>query len=285
MFDTSSKGIVSLLGGGESQTVEFKARFPSSHVIASAIAAFANTDGGIILIGVSDTGEVLGLSEFRVDNAVARLKKIAASLLPSPIQIGSAEIESKRVVYAIVQKVVAPHAPIMTSRGEIYERQSHMIVLRSTGSAGPPRDANRDAPAKPKLSAFVAMSFHEEEEPALVDYFHAMDRALKQLDIPVQLRRVDLVEGDYEISQKIMDEIDDADIVIADFTLNSPSVYFEVGYARAKERRIIQTARKGTALEFDIRNWRTLFYRNATELEEKLVPELKSACAALQSIS
>jgi hypothetical protein len=49
---------------------------------------------------------------------------------------------------------------------------------------------------------------------------------------------------------------------------------FEIGYARGKGLRIIQSARKGTELEFDIRNWRTLFYRNATELEEKLIPEL-----------
>jgi hypothetical protein len=54
-------------------------------------------------------------------------------------------------------------------------------------------------------------------------------------------------------------------------------VYFELGYARGKNCRVIQTARKGTMLEFDIRNWRTLFYRNATELEQKLIPEIIDA--------
>jgi nucleoside 2-deoxyribosyltransferase len=81
----------------------------------------------------------------------------------------------------------------------------------------------------------------------------------------------------YEISQQIMNEIDQADIVISDFTLNARNVYFELGYARGKGCRIIQTARKGTILEFDIRNWRTLFYRNATELEERFIPEIKVA--------
>jgi nucleoside 2-deoxyribosyltransferase len=88
---------------------------------------------------------------------------------------------------------------------------------------------------------------------------------------------MDVVEGDYEISQQIMKEIDDATIVLADFTLNPANVYFEVGYARGKGKRIIQCARKGTALEFDTRNWRTIFYKNATELEKALLPALSEA--------
>jgi len=85
------------------------------------------------------------------------------------------------------------------------------------------------------------------------------------------LSRIDLVEGDYEISQKIMDEILKADFVLADFTLNPKNVYFEIGYARGCDKVVLQTARSGTSLEFDIRNWRTIFYKNATELEKKLV--------------
>jgi len=57
-------------------------------------------------------------------------------------------------------------------------------------------------------------------------------------------------------------------------------VYFELGYARGcKNKQIVQTARKDTLLEFDVRNWRTEFYCNATELEEKLIPALQSAYA------
>lgn len=128
---------------------------------------------------------------------------------------------------------------------------------------------------------FVAMSFRHEEEPALVDYYRAMERATEKTKHPVTLTRIDLVEGDYEISQKLMDDIDKADIVIADFTLRPSNVYFELGYARGRRKRIIQTARKDTPLEFDIRNWRTVFYRNATELEEKLVQALDMACSEL----
>ena len=126
------------------------------------------------------------------------------------------------------------------------------------------------------------MSFREAEEPALVDYWNAMQRAVTVTRLPIELRRIDLVEGDYEISQEVMNEIDEADIVLADFTLNARNVYFELGYARSAQKRIIQTARKETALEFDVRNWRTLFYRNATELESNLVGAFQAAYAAMR---
>lgn len=279
MFDTSTNGIKKIIEKGESQLVEFKSAFPANHIVASNLAAFANTDGGIIIFGVEDDGRIIGLSDYRTEYALDRLKRISESVLPNPIQIGETIIDSKKVVYTIVERAPNSHLPIMTSRGEIYKRNSSRIILASKDGEKISSLPEKEVLAKPtkKVSAFVAMSFRDEEEPALIDYFRAMKRAIALADLPIKIKRVDLVEGDYEISQKIMSEIDESNIVIADFTLNPPNVYFELGYARARNRRIIQTARKGTMLEFDIRNWRTLFYRNATELEEKLTSELSSA--------
>jgi nucleoside 2-deoxyribosyltransferase len=110
-----------------------------------------------------------------------------------------------------------------------------------------------------------------------VGYYRGIKRAVEGVSLSIELRWIDFVDGDSEISQQIMDEIDQAEIVITDFTLSARNVYFELGYARGKQKRIIQTARKETTLEFAVRNWRTMFYRNATELEEKLVPELRAA--------
>jgi len=46
---------------GESQRVEFKRSLRLKNDIGKTISALANTDGGIILIGVSDEGEILGV--------------------------------------------------------------------------------------------------------------------------------------------------------------------------------------------------------------------------------
>jgi nucleoside 2-deoxyribosyltransferase len=118
------------------------------------------------------------------------------------------------------------------------------------------------------------MSFREEEEPALVDYWQAMLRAADKARREFSLIRLDQVEGDYEIVDQIYKEIDAAHMVIADLTLSPHNVYLEIGYARGRGKRVIQTCRDDTQLEFDVRGRRTLIYRNATILEEKLLGEL-----------
>lgn len=269
-----SQDILKLIESGESETLEFKSRLPSDHIIARVLSAFANTKGGILLIGVSDDGNITGLSKAAALLAKIKLQEICSSLFPFSVEIDGISVAGKNIVYVKVEKVSEGIFPILTSRGEMYQRTfsheiAHSILHRP----------DLHIEAKKRVVVFIAMSFREEEEPSLVDYFRAMERAAKETKLPIDLVRIDLVEGDYEISQKIMDEINKADIVIADFTVNSRNVYFELGYARGISRRIIQTARKDTPLEFDIRNWRTVIYRNATELEEKLIPAFREAYA------
>ena len=280
MFDTSPEGILNIISQGESATVEFKQRFPPTDIIARVLAAFANTNGGILLIGIADDGSIVGIPEHDVKSLIERLHRLASSLLGYRVQIGNVTIQGKSIIYAIVDKVPMHLGPVLSSKGEFLKRDGARIVSIPGSSlkgvlhqfVETLKDEN-----KQEFKIFVAMSFRDEEEPALEDYYRAMQRAVNRTKMPIVLRRVDLIDGDFEISQKIMDEIDKSDAIIADFTLTSRNVYFELGYARGKDIRIIQTARKGTSLEFDIRNWKTIFYRNATELEEKLIPELQAA--------
>jgi hypothetical protein len=278
VFDTSHDGIAEIIMGGESETVEFKSRLPKGDIIARILVSFANTEGGILLVGVSEDGKVIGILKEYVESTLYLLREISSSLLPYPIESGVVNIHGKHVIYAIVTKAPSHLSPVMTSHGEIYQREGPNIV-RIMNEPPRAREAKFQRHLK-NVIVFVAMSFRDEEEPALVDYYRAIERAVKATGLlGITLNRVDLVEGDYEISQRIMEEIDRADIVIADFTLNSRNVYFELGYARGIRKQIIQSARKGTELEFDIKTWRTLFYRNATEFEEKLIPALKTAFA------
>lgn len=269
--------IKELISQGEGAHLEFKTRFTSDKFIARHIAAFANSGGGTIIFGVSEKGEILGLSHEEEKEAVYRLKAIGQQLLPSFVySLRSIQVDGKSVVYMHVDEAPASERPIRLATGDTLTIRDGVTV----------EVAQAERAVKPSRSvrAFVAMSFREEEEPALVDYFRAMQRAVDTTKLPIELFRIDLLEGDYEISQKIMDEIRKSDIVLADFTLSPANVYFEVGYARGCNRQIIQTARKGTQLQFDARNWRTIFYKNATELEASLAGALSKAYAdALRS--
>lgn len=299
--------LMPLIAQGESDTLEFTERLPPEPTVSTILAAFANTNGGTWIIGVRDTGEVIGLPKKEAAQTYNKLNRIAGSLLSEPFDSGTTSLNGKWLVYIKVGQVPKHLYPVITSTGKYYKRYGARSVrvvksnlfregdieeipaglvkgggpvgAEDTKARGGGGDIQSKAIPAKTFVVFVAMSFRQEEEPALVDYYRAMERAAEKTKLPVRLTRMDLVEGDYEISQKLMDDIDKADIVIADFTLRPANVYFELGYARGMRKRIIQTARKDTALEFDIRNWRTVFYRNATELEEKLVLALDTACS------
>ena len=68
-----------LIAQGEGEYIEFKSTLRwnlkaekkdknITHAITKTIAAFLNTDGGILLVGVGDDGELLGLDEDRFEN-------------------------------------------------------------------------------------------------------------------------------------------------------------------------------------------------------------------------
>lgn len=50
-----------LIAGGENQRLDFKYCVSDSRKIARTLAAFANSDGGILLIGVRDNGSIAGI--------------------------------------------------------------------------------------------------------------------------------------------------------------------------------------------------------------------------------
>lgn len=264
MFDTSEEGLKKIISKGESQTVEFKERLPPDNILARLIVAFANTTGGIILIGIGEAGKITGLTKKEAVVALYRLQQIGITLFNSKIETATTYINGRIVVSAIINKAPEIFSPILTSSGDVYVR-SGVSITKSIE-----KEVDISLTTGEEINGFVAMSFREEEEPALVDYFEAMKRAVKESKLPINLTRIDLVEGDYEISQKIMDEIFKSDFILADFTLNPRNVYFEIGIARGCKKVVLQTAHSATVLEFDIRNWRTIFYKNATELEKKL---------------
>jgi predicted HTH transcriptional regulator len=71
-----NKYIINLIKQGEHQTLDFKHSITDSKKIARAISAFANTNGGILLIGVKDNGSIVGVDseeEYYMIEAAAQM--------------------------------------------------------------------------------------------------------------------------------------------------------------------------------------------------------------------
>ena len=55
----TANDLISAIKPGESQTIEFKTSFQKE--VIETVVAFANARGGKILVGVTNTGEIVGL--------------------------------------------------------------------------------------------------------------------------------------------------------------------------------------------------------------------------------
>jgi hypothetical protein len=262
---------------GESQWVELKERLPQDRELARELAALANSDGGVLIVGVAENGQVAGWRLADADIAVRRMRETANHILPDLVHVGHGQVDEGWLTWAIVEPA---DEPVVTAEGTYWRRTSNRTQRTELPSQGliarDPSTSSASLPGEGPIRVFVAMSFREEEEPALVDYWQAMLRAAERACREFKLIRLDEVEGDYDIVDRIYKEIDASHMVIADLTLSPPNVYLEIGYARGREKQVIQTCRYDTRLEFDVRGRRTLTYRNATTLEHKLLQELNA---------
>lgn len=77
---------------------------------------------------------------------------------------------------------------------------------------------------------------------------------------------------------RIFQQIEQADIIIADMSGRNPNVFFEVGYARAKEKLCIHITSDVRDIPFDLQHVRHIVYgNNISLLREKLSEHLEWA--------
>lgn len=89
-----------LIAQGEHQCLDFKFEISDSKKIARSISAFANTDGGILLIGVKDNGKIAGVrSEEEVYMAEAAAQMYCKPAMNFKI---NQYIEEKKTVLEII---------------------------------------------------------------------------------------------------------------------------------------------------------------------------------------
>ena len=122
-----TQDILDRIGQPESERLEYKAVLPPAATVAQLIAAFANTKGGAIVLGVFDNGNgilINGLSdEFR---AVQITRKAIDLLSPKPaVTYDNIVHDGKRLFVIEVQKSAAA----VLLGGKSYVRTGDRIVL------------------------------------------------------------------------------------------------------------------------------------------------------------
>lgn len=88
---------------GEDSTRQFKADVKNAESLASEMAAFANTNGGTIFIGVADDGSMSGLSGQDIARINQLISNAASQLVRSPlaVQTENVALENGRIVIVL----------------------------------------------------------------------------------------------------------------------------------------------------------------------------------------
>ena len=119
---------------------------------------------------------------------------------------------------------------------------------------------------------FVIMPFNSSWDDL---YFFGIHETAKKLDYSCD--RVDQMEFNGNILEKIYDSILNSKIIIAEISDPNPNVYYELGYSHAMKKLVIPIIKKGATIPFDLKVINCIQYENIIDLRNKLLKRIEAA--------
>ena len=120
MFDSLTE-LIEQIYLGEDSTIEFKRELPSRDDLADEIAAFANASGGVILIGVDDNSDIVGIDRQDLDRTEKTVVEICRDTIAPMVHIVTKklQIDDKNLLKIEVPRSLFVHE----SSGRYFIRQ------------------------------------------------------------------------------------------------------------------------------------------------------------------
>jgi ATP-dependent DNA helicase RecG len=112
--------LIEIISRGEDSKIQYKVNITNNESLASEIAAFLNSGGGKIIIGVDDkTWDVKGLSKEDIENLNQRIHSAAQSIKP-PVSLISENVMHPDGLVVVVTVPNGVSKPYMDNKGQIW---------------------------------------------------------------------------------------------------------------------------------------------------------------------
>lgn len=152
--------LLELIAAGESDTLDFKKKITNADRIARTIASFANTRGGILLVGVMDNGEITGIDP---EEEKHMLRIAAEEFCKPPVKLVFKELEHEE---ATVLRVFVPESAL----------KPHLVKVKEDDWRGYVRVKDETV-----QTSKMVLKVLENEQPAAEEIFPAFDEHEKML--------------------------------------------------------------------------------------------------------
>jgi ATP-dependent DNA helicase RecG len=116
--------LIERISKGEDSYTQFKVQAVSSKDLAKEFVAFANAQGGILIFGVADDGEVKGLDINEIEKISQLIGNVANDLVKPPIHplTQNISIDDKTLIITYIENGISK--PYATSSGDYYIKSS-----------------------------------------------------------------------------------------------------------------------------------------------------------------
>ncbi len=127
---------------------------------------------------------------------------------------------------------------------------------------------------------FVVMEYSD-------DYNALYEEVIKPIgqNFGYHVVRADEMTSNGMIINDITQQIDKSSVIVAEITPDNPNVYWELGYAHAKNKNVVLLANKNRRLPFDVSGLRVVVYENSiagrSQLESRLTGHLEAVNTAV----
>jgi hypothetical protein len=125
---------------------------------------------------------------------------------------------------------------------------------------------------KTRSSVFVIMPFREQWSAST---YEMIRRAIDSIGLPyeIDVKRADDIRAPGRITDQIMQEINSADVVVADITKQNPNVMWELGYAYALGKPTIILNQNIERSPFDLADHRQIVYSHPSDAIATIIRE------------